>query len=72
MKEYLDLCLQGASTIPQRKIMLAGKREALLASIAELENCVSYIDWKQEFYDDVLTGKQPYVSNLIQVEDSGE
>ena len=72
MKEYLDLCLQGASTIPQRKIMLAGKREALLASIAELEDCVSYIDWKQNFYDDILSGRQPYVSNLIPMEDTGE
>ena len=33
MKEYLALCLQGKRTIPQRKIMLAQKREALLASI---------------------------------------
>ena len=65
MKEYLELCLQGASTIPQRQEMLARKRDALLASIEELKGCVDYIDWKQEFYGDVLAGKRPYVSNLI-------
>ena len=65
MKEYLDLCLQGAATIPQRKEMLARKQESLRVSIKELENSVAYINWKQELYDDVLSGKRPYVSNLI-------
>lgn len=68
MKDYLELCLEGEPTIPQRKEMLAKKREALLVSIAELKDCVDYIDWKQGFYDEVLSGKRPYVSNLIQTE----
>lgn len=65
MKEYLNLCLEGKSTIPQRKELLAKKQEALCSSIQELENSVAYIDWKQNFYDEVLSGKRPYVSNLI-------
>lgn len=69
MKEYLDLCLQGASTIPLRKELLAKEQEALRLSIKELENSVSYIDWKQNFYDEVLSGKRPYISNLIPVEE---
>ena len=69
MKEYLDLCLQGVDTIPQRKKMLEKKQKALRASIRELEDSVAYIDCKQEFYDDVLSGKRPYVSNLIRTED---
>ena len=68
MKVYLDFCLQGPSTIPQRKEMLARKKEALLSSIEELKGCVDYIDWKQEFYDEILSGKRPYVSNLIPAE----
>ena len=70
MKEYLNLCLQGASTIPQRKEMLSQKQLHLRESIRELEDCISYIDWKQNFYDDVLSGKRPCVSNLIPVEDT--
>ncbi len=69
MKEYLDLCLQGASTIPLRKELLAKKQEALRLSIKELEDSVAYIDWKQNFYDEVLSGKRPYISNLIPVEE---
>ena len=68
MKEYLDFCLQGPSTILQRKEMLDRKKEALLSSIEEVKGCVDYIDWKQDFYDDVLSGKRPYVSNLIPAE----
>lgn len=69
MKEYLDLCLHGASTIPLRKELLAKEQEALRLSIKELEDSVSYIDWKQNFYDEVLSGKRPYISNLIPVEE---
>lgn len=68
MKEYLDLCLQGESTIPQRKEMLVKKRASLLESIKELSDSVDFIDWKQNFYDEVLSGKRPYISNLIRVE----
>lgn len=68
MKDYLALCLQGQSTIPQRQKMLDKKREALLTSMEELKGCVNYIDWKQNFYNDVLSGKRPYVSNLIPAE----
>ena len=69
MKDNLALCLQGQSTIPQRQKMLDKKREALLTSMEELKGCVNYIDWKQNFYNDVLSGKRPYVSNLIPAED---
>lgn len=69
MKEYLELCLEGGSTIMQRKEMLTKKREALLVSVKELEDSVDYIDWKQNFYDEVLSGARPYVSNLIRTEE---
>ena len=64
-RAVIALCLEGPSTITRRKEMLSVKREELLSSIQELESCVDYIDWKQQFYDDVLSGKRPYVSNLI-------
>lgn len=68
MKEYLELCLQGESTIVPRKEMLAKKQEELRTSIKELEESVAYIDWKQNFYDEVLSGERPYVSNLIRTQ----
>ncbi len=68
MKEYLALCLLGESTIPQRKEMLARKQEALRETVQELQNSIAYIDWKQNFYDEVLSGKRPYESNLVRTE----
>lgn len=65
MKEYLELCLEGEPTIKARKEMLDKKQKALREEIAELEKSIDYIDWKQNFYDEVLSGKRPYVSNLI-------
>ena len=65
MKQHLALCMEGEGTIPERKVILAEKKETLLQSITELQKAVAYIDWKQRFYDDVLSGKTAYYSNLV-------
>lgn len=54
MKEYLDLCLKGKSSIPERKIILDTKFRELEHKIQE---SINYIHWKQNFYDDVLSEK---------------
>lgn len=69
MKEYLALCLQGVTSIPQRKAVLARQKATLLDRIAELKTAVAYIDTKQQFYDDVLAGRTKYRSNLICVDE---
>lgn len=69
MKAYLDLCMEGQTSIPQRKEMLARKRAALMESVKALEDSIAYIDWKQGFYDEVLSGVRPYISNLIRTEE---
>ena len=48
--------------------MLAQKQERLRETMRELQESIAYIDWKQNFYDEVLSGKRPYESNLIPVE----
>lgn len=65
MKEYLRLCMEGPDTIPERKEILDEKRKALLKSMAELQQAINYIDWKQNFYDDVLSGQTEYYSYLV-------
>ncbi|MEG0177782.1 MAG: MerR family transcriptional regulator [Anaerorhabdus sp.] len=65
MKEYIELCLQGVSSIPTRKIILDKKKELLLKKLKEVNDSINYIDNKQNFYDDVLAGKIKYESNLI-------
>ncbi len=65
MRDYLQLCLEGESSIPERKRMLAEKRERLVEQLAEVQGSIDYIDWKQGFYDDVLAGRTEYFSNLV-------
>ena len=65
MREYLGMCLQGESSIPERKVMLAEKRERLVEQLAQVQVSIDYIDWKQGFYDDVLAGRIEYFSNLL-------
>lgn len=69
MKDYLDLCLAGPSTIMTRKQLLDKKQAQLRDEVKKLKESIAYIDWKQNFYDDVLSGKRPYISNLIRVEE---
>jgi len=69
MKEYLALCLEGEGSIPERKVILEAKRKTLEEERKRIEDAIAYIDWKQGFYDDVLSGKIKYFSNLIRVEE---
>lgn len=72
MRHYIDLCLQGPASIPERKNILDHKRKELILRQEELQAALDYIDWKQHFYEDVLAGKTPYVSNLITPEAAPE
>lgn len=65
MKEYLELCLQGESSIPERKKVLDAKLRELEYKMQEIQESIDYIHWKHKFYDDVLSGKTKYYSNLI-------
>lgn len=65
MRNYIDLCLKGEDTIPERKIILAEKRKHLEDELKRIQDSIAYIDWKQGFYDDVLSGKTEYFSNLV-------
>ena len=69
MRGYQQLCLQGVASIPERKVLLAEKRERLVEQLAEVQASIDYIDWKQGFYDDVLAGRTEYYSNLLPSEE---
>lgn len=64
MKEYLALCQLGARTIPQRKKVLADKRRSLEEEQRRIARAMAYIDRKQDFYDEVLSGKKDDSGNL--------
>ena len=60
-----SLTLLHELSIPERKRMLADKRARLVEQLAEIQDSIDFIDVKQRFYDDVLSGATPYVSVLI-------
>jgi len=66
MKEYLQLCMQGNETIPERKVILNAKKAELQKELKRVQDSIAYIDWKQGFYDDLLSGKtdmQSYIAS---------
>lgn len=67
MKEYLELCLIGEVSIPERKVILDRKKALLMEKLQEVKDSIDYIDKKQTFYDDVLNKKVEYNSNLIPI-----
>ncbi len=60
MKQYVQLCMEGESSIPKRQIILDHKRVLLLEKLKEIEDSLHFIDTKQQFYKDVLDGKISY------------
>ena len=69
MKEYMNLCLKGKESIPERKEMLAKTRDELLAKQKELQEALDYIDDKQQYYDDVLSGKVKLSSYIAELDE---
>ena len=65
MKEYLELCLKGESSILERQSILDAKLKELEDKKKKIEEAISFVHWKQNFYNDVLSGKREYFSYLI-------
>lgn len=64
IRQYLNLCLQGESTISERKVLLDERRKKLVKELQQIQDSIDYIDWKQNFYNDVIAGKIEYFSYL--------
>lgn len=64
IKEYLNLCLKGKSTLLERKAMLERKERDTHKQIAELKQTLDFIAWKKSLYDDFISGKREYYTNL--------
>ena len=65
MKEFLDLCAEGETTIPARLEILASKLEGLQKEMKRLQDSIDYVKWKQNYYHNVLAGKVEYRSNVM-------
>lgn len=65
MRQYMQLCLQGEQTIPEREQMLTAQRRVVEEKIALLKEMLRFIDSKMEFYAGVRSGEVPYESSLL-------
>ena len=65
MREYLQLCLEGPASIPARQAILERKRAQLVQEAKRIQDSIDYIDWKQNFYAEVMEGKREYISKLL-------
>lgn len=68
LKLYMNLALEGPSSIEARKEMLTKQKLLLETQRSLIDKSIAYINQKQTFYDDVLDGKIKYISNLISVD----
>lgn len=64
MRIYVELCLEGEQTIPQRQAMLQVQQDNLLCKLQLITDNLSYINQKQQLYADILSGKIPYLPPL--------
>ncbi len=65
MKEYMQLCKRGKSTIVERKNMLNKHKKLLEEKILKLQEASNYIDEKNKLYDKFLSGETEYFSYFI-------
>ncbi len=65
MKKYMNLCIEGKTSINKRKEMLNRQNEILLRKQEELLESMIFIKNKQQYFDDIESGKIEYSSNLI-------
>lgn len=67
MREYLEYCMQGPATIPERIEMLDHTKEDLERKLIEIQESLAYLDHKKELYHDIQQGKKPYTSHVYHV-----
>lgn len=63
IKDYVDLCLEGDSTIPERYKIILKQKEAALTELAEAKERAAFMEKKAQHYLDILNQKIPDNTN---------
>lgn len=58
IKTYIDLCLEGNSTIKERYEIFKQQKEIAFAQLEEAKNRANYMQEKTNYYYDILHGKK--------------
>ncbi|WP_145330439.1 MerR family transcriptional regulator [Paenibacillus xylanexedens] len=71
IKTYVDLCLEGDSTVPQRLALIMQFKEAALTQLEEAKQRVAHLEEKTLHYQEILEKGIPDITNPAQWETSG-
>ena len=63
IKNYVDLCLEGESTIEKRYEMIRKQKEAVLAQLEEVKVMAEFITKKEKHYRDIINEVIPDNTN---------
>lgn len=54
IKKYIDLCIKGDSTIPERYQIILDTKEKALQQMEELKHQLALLDYKENFYKNLI------------------
>ncbi len=54
IKKYIDLCIKGDSTIPERYQIILDTKEKALQQMEELKQQLAVLDYKENFYKNLI------------------
>lgn len=63
VKDYVDLCLQGDSTLEIRYQIILEQKSKLEEQLREMNERYHYIEWKEKWYLDIMNHRIPDNSN---------
>lgn len=63
VKDYVDLCLEGESTIETRYGIILEQKKKVEEQLKEMQEQYEYITHKAEWYLDIMNHRIPYNSN---------
>ena len=65
IKEYVDLCQKGDSTLQERYNMILEQKESVIKEINELTNCLKEFEYKEWYYTKAIeSGTESVVENI--------
>ena len=65
IKKYIDLCIEGDSTIKERYEIIKTTKEKALTKMNDLQEQLNLLDYKESFYKDLIKNNKEDIWNPI-------
>ncbi len=63
IKRYIDLCVEGDSTIRERYEIILNTKAKALKQLDELKKQIDVLNYKEDFYKNLMNGKMEDIWN---------